>query len=44
MGYVTQEYLAKQFKNYSNVVKDTFSKKKDAVAEKIAKYLNSTRV
>lgn len=40
MAYVTQEYLERQFKNYSNTVKNTFTKKTDMTAEKLS-YTNA---
>lgn len=40
MAYVTQEYLERQFKNYSNAVKNTFTKKTDMTAEKLS-YTNA---
>lgn len=40
MAYVTQEYLEKQFKNYSNTVKNTFTKKTDMTAENLS-YTNT---
>lgn len=40
MAYVTQEYLERQFKNYSNTVKNTFTKKTDMTAEKLS-YTNT---
>ena len=40
MAYVTQEYLERQFKNYSNAVKNTFTKKTDMAAENLS-YTNT---
>lgn len=40
MAYVTQEYLERQFKNYSNTVKNIFTKKTDMTAEKLS-YTNA---
>lgn len=40
MAYVTQEYLERQFKNYSNTVKNTFTKKTDMAAENLS-YTNT---
>ena len=40
MAYVTQEYLERQFKNYSNTVKNTFTKKTDMRAENLS-YTNA---
>ena len=40
MAYVTKEYLERQFKNYSNTVKNTFTKKTDMRAENLS-YTNA---
>ena len=40
MAYVTQEYLERQFKNYSNAVKNTFTKNTDMRAENLS-YTNA---